>query len=680
LRRIGSLLFLLTLPLLADEGMWLFNEFPKDKVKQKYGVDLTPAFLDHLRLASVRAGASGSFVSPKGLIFTNHHVVLGCVQDVSTKEHDYVANGFIAKTQDQELKCPGAEANVLLKIEDVTAKVKAAIKAEPGSAEANRQRKVELSSLENECSTRTGNRCQAVTLYGGAQTHLYEYRKYTDLRLVFAPEFQTGFFGGDPDNFTYPRYDLDIGFFRAYENGKPANTPEYLKFSHEGVKNHEVVFVSGNPGNTERLLTYAELEYYRDVRFPFSLHRLDSAIKSLEKYESQSSENQRVAKETLFMLQNSYKAQFGEYGGLKDPKLMSAKRADETKLRNAIAANPANAAKYGKLWDEIGASLQQARVNYLRRALLEGGPIGADLFQYARGVLRLPVEKAKPADQRLREYSGSGLPSLENRLFANAPVSKTMNVALLADYFTLLRDSLGANDELVKKVLAGRTPEQAADAYVTHTKLDDPAERKRLAASVEAVNASNDSMLVLAKILDQPARDIRKKFEDTVEAVLNADKPKLAEAHFAAFGANEAPDATFTLRLSYGEVKGYEDDRGKQVPYATNFEGLYKRATGKDPYILAPSWLNAKSKLDLSTPFDFVSTADIIGGNSGSPTVNAKGEIVGIVFDGNIQSLPNDFQYTDTQARAVHVSSQAIVEALKKVYTADRLVDELGVR
>jgi hypothetical protein len=671
---------LICLPLLADEGMWLFNEFPKDKVKQKYGVDVSQAFLDHLRLSSVRAGASGSFVSPHGLIFTNHHVVLGCVQEVSTKEHDYVTNGFFAKSHAEELKCPGAEANVLLNIQDITSQVKSAVKASAASAEANQQRKAELARLENECSTRTGNRCQSVTLYGGAQYHLYEYKKYTDLRLVFAPEFQIGFFGGDADNFTYPRYDLDIGFFRAYENGKPAETPQHLTFSREGVKNREVVFVSGNPANTERLLTVAELEYFRDVRFPFTLHRLDTAIKALEKYMAQSAENTRAAKENLFGLQNSFKALTGEYGGLKDPKLMSLKRADQERLRAAVAKDPALQAEYGKLWDEIASALESARKTYIERSLLEGGPAGSDLFGIARTVLRLPEEKAKPAGQRLREYAGSGLASIEHRLYAPAPITNSMEAVLLANYFFVMRESLGENNEVVKKILNGSTPEQAADYYVSNTKLADVNERKRLTGSAEAGRESKDSMIELVRILDGPARQVRKQYEDHVESVLNADKPKLAEARFAAFGSGEPPDATYTLRLSYGEVKGYEDDRGKQIPYATDFAGLYKRATGKDPYNLPPSWTNAKSKLNLATPFDFVSTADIIGGNSGSPTVNAKGEIVGIVFDGNIQSLPNDFQYTETQARAIHVSSQAILEALRKVYGADRLLDEIGVR
>ena len=679
MRRCAWFLLLLTFPLIADEGMWPFNEFPKDRVKQKYGVEISDQLLDHLRLASVRAGASGSFVSPKGLIFTNHHVVLGCVQEVSTKEHDYVANGFFAKTEAEELKCPGAEASVLLKIEDVTARVKSAIQADPASAEGNKQRQSALAALENECSTRTNHRCQAVTLYGGAKYDLYEYKRYTDLRLVFAPEFQIGFFGGDPDNFTYPRYNLDIGFFRAYEDGKPANTPQYLKFSRQGVQDRELVLVSGNPGHTERLLTVSEAEYARDVRLPFVLKRLESGIRSIKAYMAENAENARTGKELLFGLENSFKALSGELQGLKDDHLMALKRSDEQKLRQAIAADPAKQAKFGTLWDEISGALTIARKTYVRRQMLEGNAF-SDLFTFARYVLRLPEEKAKPASERLREYAGSGITSIEHKLYSPAPITNSMEVAMLADHFKMMRDSLGAEDETVKRILNGRTPEQAAQYYVSHSKLGNVEERKRLAASVDAVRASQDSMLELMRILEGPARAARKQFEDTVEAVLNAGKPKLAEARFAAFGAGEAPDATFTLRLSYGQVKGYEDNAGKEIPYATRIKGLYQRATGKEPYSLPPSWLRAKSKLNPDTPFNFVSTADIIGGNSGSPTVNSKGEIVGIVFDGNIESLPNDFQYTEVQARAVHVSSQAILEALRKVYSADRLLAELGMQ
>jgi V8-like Glu-specific endopeptidase len=666
------------MPVAADEGMWLLNQFPNERVEKKYGVALSPELLDHLRLASVRVGASGSFVSPNGLIFTNHHVVLSCVQDVSTPQNDYVANGFYAKSVAEEKKCPATEANVLLNIEDISAKVKSAVKADPNSAEGNRQRKAEMARLENECSARTGNNCQSVTLYGGAQYSLYEYKKYTDVRLVFAPEFQIGFFGGDPDNFTYPRYCLDVGFFRVYENGQPAKTPHYLKWSREGVQKGEVVFVSGNPGHTERLLTLAELEYYRDVTYPFILKRYGSAIGALKAYMAKSKENERAAKDTFFGLENSYKAMNGRYAGLIDGRMMRDKREAEKKLRAAIDEDASKRERYAQTWADVAKAVEKGRETYIRRALLESGPAGSVLFYLARNVLRLPEEKAKPVEQRLREFAGSSLVSVEHKLYSAFPVTPSMEEVLLTDYFTLLSRELGASDPLVKTVLDGKTPAEAAKHYVAGTKLVDAAERKRLAANVEAVRASKDNMIRLVRLLDPEARRLRKEYEDATESVLNAAKPKLAEARFAVYGPVEAPDATFTLRISYGQVKGYEDAKGKEIPYATKLGGVYERATGELPYVLPKSWVEAKSKLDLDTPFDFVSTADIIGGNSGSPTVNADGEIVGIVFDGNIESLASNFEYTETQARAVHVASQAVIEALDKVYDARRILEEIG--
>jgi hypothetical protein len=677
MKRVLLLLALLA-PVYGDEGMWLFNQFPKDQVKTKYGVELSQAMLNHLRLSSVRVGASGSFVSPNGLIFTNHHVVLGCVQDVSTPQNDYVANGFYAKSQADEKQCPGAEANVLLDIKDVTSAVKGAVKADPNSPEGNRQRKAEMTRLETDCGSKTGNNCQVVTLYGGAQYDLYEYKKYTDVRLVFAPEFQIGFFGGDPDNFTYPRYCLDIGFFRVYENGRPAKTTNYLKWSKEGVEKGEAVFVSGNPGRTERLLTMAEAEYYRDATYPFTLKRMESAIAAVKTYMSQGAENERAAKDTLFGLENSYKAMKGRYSGLQDAKLMAEKRQDEQKLREAVKSDPAKNREYGQVWDEVSKAIAEARTTYLRRTLLDGGPLGSQLFGIARGVLRLPEELAKPADKRLKEYAGSALASMQLRLFAPAPITESLEAAVLTDYFAALESQLGANDAVVKSVLRGRTAAEAAKAYVAGTELCEVSERKRLSASVNAAKGSKDTMLELVRVLEPEARRLRKEFEDGPEAALNAAKPKLGEARFAVYGAGEPPDATFTLRLSYGQVKGFEDNRGKEIPYATTIGGAYQRATGELPYVLPPSWLKAKDSLNLNLPFDFVSTSDIIGGNSGSPTVNEKGEIVGIVFDMNIEALPNHFEYAETQGRCVHVASQAIVEALRKVYRADRVLGEIG--
>ena len=665
----------------ADEGLWLFEAFPKQRLAARYGVQLSDELLDRLRLASLRVGASGSFVSPDGLIFTNHHVALDCLQKLSTAEQNYVVNGFWAPTQADEKPCPDLEANQLVRIQDVTQRVNGAVQPGSADAEALRQRLAEIARIEKECVSATGNRCDVVNLYSGERYHLYEYKKYTDLRMVFAPETDIGFFGGDPDNFTYPRYCLDIAFLRAYENGKPARTPHYLRFSREGVREGEVIFVSGNPGTTGRLMTVAQLEFMRDHYYPLIHRRLASLIRTLEKYSAQSPENERIAHDNLFSQQNSYKAYTGFLAGLRNPKIMELKRAEERKLRDAVEADADRRARFASAWHAVAGAYQKFRDYYKSYWLLEFSPHrGSDLLRIARDVLRLSEERLKPNDQRLREYRDSALPSLERQLYSPAPLTDSMEVAVLADYFEFLRSELGAEDPTVKAILNGRTPQQAAQEYVSTSRLKDVAERKRLAADAEAVRRSEDGMIRLARILDGPARSLRKRYEDEVEAVLNSSAAKIARARFAVFGQEAYPDATFTLRLTYGAVKGYKDSKGRWVPYATRFEGLYKRATGKPPYRLPQRWLDARPKLNLKTPFNFVSTADTHGGNSGSPTVNTKGEIVGILFDGNIESLPNRFVYTEEQARSVHVATQGIVEALDKVYGAQRLLAELGFK
>lgn len=657
----------------ADEGMWLFNQFPKEQVNKKYGFEVTDEFLNHLRLASVRLGASGSFVSPAGLIFTNHHVASGCIQKLSSKEHNYMANGFYAATEAQELRCPDTEASVLERIEDVTKEVNAGVQAQPGTPEANRERRATHARIEKECGAKTGNRCEVVTLYSGAIYNLYEYKKYTDVRLVFAPEEATAFFGGDPDNFTYPRYDLDIAFLRAYEKGRPAATPNYLKWSRTGVQDGELVFVSGNPASTDRFITYAQLEYLRDMEYPLALGYAGSVVTALKAFGAQSAESKRLARDKLFSSENTYKARMWEFKGLLTAKLFAEKRAREDKLRAAIANNAGLQRDVGSAWEEIAAAYQKWAPLQKDYYVLEGGPRYSDLFRIARSVLRLPEEKAKPNGQRLREYTDAALPSLELRMYSPAPIADAADTAVLANYFQFLQDQLGAENATVTAVLAGRSPEQAAQYYVTTSKLKDVAERKRLAASVEAVKNSDDGMIRLVRALDEEARAVRKRLEDELDAVVRANATKLAQARFAIYGATEYPDATGSLRLSLGPVKGY----GK-TPYATDFAGMYAHATKEEPFRLPEGFLKAKGALALKTPFNFVSTCDIIGGNSGSPTVNTKGEVVGIIFDNNLEAMANRFVYDELEGRAVHVASQGIIEALRKVYKAERVVRELG--
>jgi hypothetical protein len=588
-----------------------------------------------------------------------------------------MANGFSAATESGEKTCPDLEVDALLRTSDISAKVNEGIRTETSAADANRMRKASIARIEKECSTSTGNRCDVVTLYSGGEYSLYEYKKYTDVRLVFAPESTIAQFGGDPDNFTYPRYCLDFSFFRAYENGKPASSPDFLVWSREGVKDGGLTFVSGNPGNTGRLLAIAQMEFSRDISYPLILRLYKERIERLLAFGAKNTENKRVAQDYLDEGQNEYKSLIGFERGLKNPKLMERKREEEGRLRAAIEADPGKKEKFGRLWDEIAAAYKEYATFFKPYYLLEGTPDDSQLFSIARSVVRYAEETAKPNDQRLREYQEAGLPSLEQKMHSSAPLNSALEEVMLAEQFRFLQKELGADDSVVKAVLAGQNPEQAAHHYVSTSTIQDVGERKRLAHSLDAVKNSKDGMIQLALLFEGPARRYRRLFEDKVQAVITSSAAKIAQARFSVYGSSEYPDATFTPRLSYGPVKGYISVTGQPVPYATTFAGLYKHATGKEPFRLPARWIKAKSALDLNTPFDFVTTADTHGGNSGSPTVNEKGEIIGILFDGNLEGLENRYIYTEEQARSVHVSSNAIREALKKVYNSDWLLGEL---
>lgn len=666
--------------LLADDGLWLFDRFPKAVVKNRYGLDVSDAFLDHMRLSSVRfnSGGSGSFISPHGLLFTNHHVGADCIQKVSSAKHDYMKDGFYAKTDAEERACPDLEVNVLLRIEDITAKVQGA--GGTTVAEQNAARKAKQTELEKACTAASGNRCDAVTLYSGGQYALYEYKKYTDIRLVFAPEYSVAAFGGDPDNFTYPRYCLDFALFRAYENGKPVEPKHWLRWSKQGAKENELIFVPGNPGSTGRLDTYAQLEYQRDTQIPNSLAFLDDIIARLQVYAKKDAEAKRLADAELQVYQNSFKAYSGFLRGLKDPKLMQQKQSDEAKLRKAIADDPAKQAQYGRTWDEIARILETWRTQMPAFYALERMPSNSTPLHLALQILRYANERTKPDNQRLREYVTPATPALEQELYSAAPISPDLEKVKLASIFRGMRDRLGADHPVMRIILdnGSRTPEQAAAFYIDGTKVPDIELRRKLSADAATANASTDPMMVLARAIDGPARQLRERFENEVESVLVANASKIAQARLAAYGDSEYPDATFTLRVTFGTSKGYKNDKGEDVPWTTLTGGIYKRATGVEPFALPKSWLNAKSRINPKVPFNYVSTTDTHGGNSGSPTVNAKNEIVGILFDGNIEGLPNRYIFTDSQARSVHVASQGIVEALRSVYKANRVLKELG--
>jgi hypothetical protein len=673
---------LLCLPSFADEGMWLFEAFPKDKVQATYGFSPSQEWLDHVRLSSARApNGSSSFVSADGLIFTNHHIAQGCVHDLSTNGKDYMKNGFYAPTRAEEPKCPGVEFVVLQDISDVTERVNAAAKPGLSDADAGKAQREEMSNIEKECSV-NGMRCDVVTLYSGALYHLYKYKKYDDVRLVFAPEFDIAFFGGDPDNFEYPRYDLDISFFRAYENGQPAKIDNYLKWSKTGVKDGDLVFVSGHPGRTGRLLTIDQLGFLRDYQFPMQLASYQKRLAAIQAYAAKSDENSREAEHDIFGIQNSFKAFTGYEGGLKNPQIMGKKESNEKELKQYVSSDPERQKQYGDPWSEISKAVGVQKEIYKELFFVDNmAGFRGELADYARKIVRSAEQKQKPSNERIRGFQDSALPTLEQELFSTAPVYKGLEKVLLAESLTEMQDVLGANNETVKQALAGKTPEERAAEVVDGTKLDDVAVRKQLyEGGQQAVETSTDPMVVLMRTSEPAAVAVHMRNEDEVDSVLRKNAGTIAKVRFAQGGLNVPPDATFTLRLSYGAIKGYQEN-GKQIPWFTTMGGAFEHAAAhgsKPPYELPASWMKAKSSLDLKTVYDTASTPDIIGGNSGSPVINKDAEVVGIIFDGNIESLPWNFVYDDVQGRSIATDSRAIIEALRKIYHADALATELA--
>ncbi len=665
----------------ADEGMWTFNGFPKQWLAQRYGFTPTDAWLDHLRLSSVRFnnGGSGSFVSPDGLVITNHHVGADCIEKLGSAERDYMASGFYARTRQQEMKCPDLELNVLMSIEDVTAPVNAGVAPGMLAAERNAAQQAAMARLEKECAGQTGLRCDIVVLYAGGVFNLYRYKKYTDVRLVFSPEFAVAFYGGDPDNFTYPRYCLDVSFFRVYENNRPARIEHFLSWNTQGLGEGDPVFVSGNPGSTGRQSTVAQMVFLRDVRYPWVIKMLQGRLGVLRAFAAQGAEEERISRDTILSYSNSLKAITGYQSGLTNREMVARKQADEQQLRQEIARDPGQQEKFGGLWDRLAEAQNNFVAFHDAFHLLEGGAglSQVRLFALARGLVRLAAESARPNERRLREFRDSNLDSLKQDLFSEAPVHDSLEKVMLTQLLTEIRDGLGADDALVKEILKGRTPANAAAAYVDGSTLKSAAARKVLAEGGQtAIDASADPMIALARLVDARAREVRHRAETEVQALERQNGALLAEALFATRGTSVYPEATFTLRLSVGAAKGYVED-GLPRRWYTTFHGMFEREAGIDPYKLPARWLAAKKKLNLDTPLNFVSTDDIIGGNSGSPAVNRKGEFVGIIFDGNIQSLPNRFLYTEEVARAVSVHAAGIVEALRKVYGAGPLVHEL---
>ena len=647
----------LALPLAADEGLWLFNQFPKDVVKEKHDFEVTDAFLDHLRLSTVSLGAaSGAFVSPRGLLVTNQHLLADCLTRLGRLE-----DGFYAPTPAAERPCPGLDAAVLVKLEDVTAQVKAAAPSSLRPAEAIEKRAAAIAALEKSCAQKTGNTCAVVKLFSGERYDLYQYKRFTDLRLVFAPERAIAFFGGNPDSLAYPRYLFDIAFLRAYENGRPAGTPNFLPWNPAGVKDGDLVFAAGSPQATSRLATPAQLVFYRDVSLPFTLFRLQQRIQDLRDWAAKAGGRGRSADIPLAKLASTYKWTAGRLIGVKDDWLMARKTNFEKKLKNAVQADPKLGADAVKVWDEIAAAYRNwAPSEKAWQVLASPGAVGSNLLGIAQQIVRAP---AQPAADSL-----DSAPVLDDGI----------ETAMLARYLEDLK-SLGDKEVPVKAILAGKSPQQAAEEFVRATRLKDPAERRRLAADRAAVEKSDDPLIRLARRLEEPARKLEKKHADTLEALDASATARIAHYRYQIYGASDYPDATGTLRAAFGTVKAYRDRAESPAPYATTFSGMYYLAAGQyENYRLPKRWIDGRPLLDPVTPMDFVTTCDITAGAPGSPVVNRKGELVGITFEGNLESIANTFLYLDDRARAMHASTEAATEALQKLYQAKALLDELG--
>jgi hypothetical protein len=667
----------------ADEGMWLLSAPPVKLLQEKHHFTLTDEWRMRAMKASVRFnnGGSGGFVSPDGLIVTNHHIGSGFIQKVSPKDRDYVKVGFYAKTRKQEIKCPDLELNVLQEIVDVTERVNAAVKEGMPPEKASAARKAVMTRIEQESTEKTGLRSDVVTLYQGGLYHLYRYKKYTDVRLVFAPEAGIADFGGDVDNFEFPRFALDVCFFRAYEDDRAVKPSHWFRWSERGPVENDVAFVVGHPGTTNRLDTHAMLRHRRDFTLPYTLARLRFVEALLSQFSARGPEQARMAAKDLSRAANARKALTGQLSGLLDPALLAGKEKAERAFHRKVSADAQLSKEVGPAWKRIAAAQKTlAGFERLYYLLERGDGLDCELFTIARQLVRLAAEKEKPNAERLREYSEARLKSLELHLFSPAPIHPELERVRLAGALSFLAEQLGGEHPLVVRVLAGKAPAARATDLIAGTKLIDVAERKGIASGkLKAILFSHDPLIQLALAVDDEARKVRKRYEDEVEEVIRQAQGQIARARFKLLGTNVAPDATFTLRLAFGVVKGYEVD-GSELPYATTFGGAFARAEKqghREPFVLPPRWREGKDRVDPDTPFDFVSTADTIGGNSGSPVLNRAGELVGINFDRNRHGLVRNFVYTDIQARHISVHSRAVLEALRKLYGAEGLAKEL---
>lgn len=661
----------------ADEGMWTFDNFPSAKVAAKYGFAPSRQWLNHVRAASLRTqGCSASFISPHGLVMTNHHCVVGCVQQLSTPQQNLVATGFAAKSESDERKCPFFEVDQLLSTRDVTAQVQRALAGKSGDA-ANVALRAVRAKFEDGCGAAADFRCDLVPLYHGGVYDVYRYRQYHDIRLVFAPEFAIAQFGGDPDNFNFPRYDFDIGLLRVYDNGEPLANTDYLHWSKSGSRQGELVFVSGNPGGTSRELTVSQLLFERQYSLPYAVSGVSELRGLYEQFELRGPEQMREAHTALSFIENSFKVLFGRQSALLDDRFLAQKVREEKRLRALVAKNP-KLRSDASAWDDI-ARIQKLRVKlFPRNVVMEAPATRRGLLANALMLVTAAEERTKPNSQRLEDFTDQALVNVQRQLGAPIPVFKDLEEVNLTFYFTYVRRILGTDDPFVQKMLGTESPAQLAHRLVSGTQLDDAKVRAQLYAGGEsAIEASTDPLIEFARKIDPDMLAERKAYEAEVTAPTRAASERIAHARFVVYGRSVDPDATFTARLSYGTVKGFDDAQGRFVKPYTTIAGLYRRATGAPPYALPEDWLDAKASLDPSTPMNLCTTNDIIGGNSGSPLIDENGDVVGLIFDGNIYSLSGDYGYVADRNRAVAVDSRALLAGLKNVYHLDWIVNEI---
>jgi len=671
-----ALMASLTSPAVAEEGMWLPNAIPAAELKAKHGFEATPALLEHLQKSAVRfsTGGSGSIVSANGLVMTNHHVGSDMLAKLSTPERDLLKTGFLARDRGQELPCPDLELNVLWSIEDVTDRVNAAARGAADVAAAGAARRKAITAIEDESEKATGLTSEVVTLWQGGRYHLYRYRTYRDVRLVFAPETAIAFFGGDADNFEFPRYDLDCCFFRIYEDGKPLRPGHFLEWDADGAKEGELVFTWGHPGSTNRLYTADHVAFMRDVEEPMGLRRLWRSEVKQTTFMGRGAEEARIVREDVFGTQNGRKATQGLLDALQDPALVESKRAEEAALLKRLAGKP-EAKDFEDGRRMVAESLEAWKRLAPDYFALERRMRGGELAGIARALLRMKAEDAKPSADRLPEYGDANRESLESGLYSPAPIYPQLEIERMTWMLSGLAEERGLDDPLVKRLLAGKGPRARATELVRGTKLADVAARR--------APDMNDPMIAFMASIDADARAARKAWEDQVQSPQRDGYAKIAAARFAAFGDSVYPDATFTLRMSYGTVKGWTTEDGTKVPAFTTLGGTFTRAESRagDPaFELPKSWIDARAKLSQATPFNLVSTNDIIGGNSGSPMVDAQGRVVGLIFDGNLDSLAGDVVFDMTRNRAVSVDVRGMLEAMRTVYDAGALVTELTTR